>query len=423
MARIKDESVEAVKAVANIVDLVEARTRLRKVGGRYTGLCLFHEEKTPSFSVSPDRGTYHCFGCGVGGDAISFVRETENLDFVGAIEWLADRFHVPIEYDESSPHADEQRRRRERLHGLLEQAASFYERVLWDSETGAGAREYLASRGPRGTTCRSSGSASRRAARRSPARRATRASPRKRRGGRSRHPSRHRLLPARLMPARGRARPGDRVPGAEAPRRRSVAREIRQLARGRSLPQVERPLRPPPRARRDREVTAPSSSRGNTDVIAPGRAGSRARRGFDGNRAHRAPAARARPVDAASSSASTRTRPGRRRSPAGMELAIKQGFDAGHASRRRRSCGRSRWFRAATHNRRAPRGASGPARCRSRTRQTARVPAGAGRPERHPGVAGAPRRLAARERPARADDSASDWWSARQVSWAHCHRD
>jgi DNA primase len=154
MARIKDGSVEAVKAAANIVDLVEARTRLRKVGGRYTGLCPFHEEKTPSFSVSPDRGTYHCFGCGVGGDAISFVRETENLDFVGAIEWLAERFHVPLEYEESSPHADEQRRRRERLHALLDQAASFYERLLWDSETGAGAREYLAARGLDEATCR-----------------------------------------------------------------------------------------------------------------------------------------------------------------------------------------------------------------------------------------------------------------------------
>ena len=112
MARIKDTSVEAVKAAANIVDLVEARTRLRKVGGRYTGLCPFHQEKTPSFSVSPDRGTYHCFGCGVGGDAISFVRESEGLDFVGAIEWLADRFNVELEYEESSPEADAQRRRK-----------------------------------------------------------------------------------------------------------------------------------------------------------------------------------------------------------------------------------------------------------------------------------------------------------------------
>ena len=154
MARIKDASVEQVKAAANIVDLVEARTRLRKVGGRYTGLCPFHDEKTPSFSVSPDRGTYHCFGCGVGGDAISFVRETESLDFVGAIEWLAERFHIELEYEETSPAADAERRRRDRLHSLLDQAASFYERVLWESDTGAQAREYLASRGLGADVCR-----------------------------------------------------------------------------------------------------------------------------------------------------------------------------------------------------------------------------------------------------------------------------
>jgi DNA primase len=153
VARIKDTSVEAVKAAANIVDLVEARTRLRKVGGRYTGLCPFHQEKTPSFSVSPDRGTYHCFGCGVGGDSISFVRETEGLDFVGAIEWLADRFHVPLEYEDSSPEADAKRRRRERLYALLEQAAAFYERVLW-SESGQAVQEYLASRGLSEEACR-----------------------------------------------------------------------------------------------------------------------------------------------------------------------------------------------------------------------------------------------------------------------------
>jgi DNA primase len=152
--RIKDTSVEAVKASANIVELVEAKTRLRKVGGRYTGLCPFHQEKTPSFSVSPDRGTYHCFGCGVGGDAISFVRETEGLDFVGAIEWLADRFHVPLEYEEASPEADARRHRLDRLRALLDQAASFYERVLWESDAGAGARDYLATRGLREEICR-----------------------------------------------------------------------------------------------------------------------------------------------------------------------------------------------------------------------------------------------------------------------------
>src|SRR5580765_465203 len=154
MARIKDTSVEAVKQAADIVAIVEARTRLRKIGGRYTGLCPFHQEKTPSFSVAPDRGTYHCFGCGVGGDAIAFVRESEGVDFVGAIEWLADRFNIPLEYDESSPEADAQRRKRERLVALLDQAASFYERYLWESAAGELVRSYLAQRGLDEAICR-----------------------------------------------------------------------------------------------------------------------------------------------------------------------------------------------------------------------------------------------------------------------------
>jgi DNA primase catalytic core len=154
MARIKDSSVEAVKQAADIVAIVESRIRLRKVGGRYTGLCPFHDERTPSFSVSPDRGTYHCFGCGAGGDAISFVEETEGVDFVGAIEWLADRFNVPLEYDESSPAADAARKRRERLHALLEQATAFYERYLWDSAAGEPVRAYLRGRGLEEPICR-----------------------------------------------------------------------------------------------------------------------------------------------------------------------------------------------------------------------------------------------------------------------------
>jgi DNA primase len=154
VARIKDSSVEEVKRAADIVPLVEARTRLRKVGARYVGLCPFHQERTPSFSVTPAKGTYHCFGCGAGGDAISFVRELEGLDFVGAIEFLADRFNVRLEYEESSPEADAARRRRERLFALLEQAASFYERYLWESAEGEGARAYLAGRGLGGDVCR-----------------------------------------------------------------------------------------------------------------------------------------------------------------------------------------------------------------------------------------------------------------------------
>jgi DNA primase len=154
MARIKDSSVEAVKAATDIVTLVEGYTRLRKSGSRYTGLCPFHQEKTPSFGVSPERGTFKCFGCGEGGDAIAFVEKKENVDFVGAIEWLGDRFGVRLEYEETSPEQDRLRKRRERLFQLLDRAATFYERYLWESEAGAFAREYLTGRGLREEICR-----------------------------------------------------------------------------------------------------------------------------------------------------------------------------------------------------------------------------------------------------------------------------
>jgi DNA primase catalytic core len=154
LARIKDSSVEAVKAAADIVTLVEPYTRLRKSGSRYVGLCPFHQEKTPSFGVTPDRGTFKCFGCGEGGDAITFVEKKENVDFVGAIEWLADRFGVQLEYEETSPEQDRLRKRRERLFQLLDRAATFYERYLWESETGGFARDYLASRGLHEEVCR-----------------------------------------------------------------------------------------------------------------------------------------------------------------------------------------------------------------------------------------------------------------------------
>src|SRR5215207_10887541 len=130
-----------------MVEVVSGRTALRKAGARYSGRCPFHEERTPSFSVNPVDKLYHCFGCGKGGDAITFVRETENLDFAGAIEWLADRFRVPLEWEEDSPEREAARRQRERLHALLENAASYYTRILWESQAAGPARDYLAGRG------------------------------------------------------------------------------------------------------------------------------------------------------------------------------------------------------------------------------------------------------------------------------------
>jgi DNA primase len=154
VARIKDTSVEEVKAVADMVAVVSTRTQLRKTGGRFLGRCPFHEERTPSFSVNATDKLYYCFGCGAKGDLITFVRETEQLDFAGAIEWLGDRFNVQIEYEETSPQQDARRRRRERLLEVLDAAASFYERYLWDSQAGSLARDYLAGRGLREEVCR-----------------------------------------------------------------------------------------------------------------------------------------------------------------------------------------------------------------------------------------------------------------------------
>ncbi|MEX2212374.1 MAG: DNA primase [Gaiellaceae bacterium] len=154
MARIKQTSVDEVKAAADIVAVVTGRTQLRKQGARWTGRCPFHEERTPSFSVNAADKLFYCFGCGKGGDLISFVRETENVDFSGAVEWLAERFNVRVEYEESSPRAEEERRRRERLVEVLDHAASFYERYLWESQAGGFARDYLAGRGLGEAACR-----------------------------------------------------------------------------------------------------------------------------------------------------------------------------------------------------------------------------------------------------------------------------
>ncbi len=148
MARIKDSSKHDVRAAADMVEVVSGRTQLRRASGtRYTGRCPFHEERTPSFSVNPVDKLYFCFGCGEGGDLFDFVMKTENVDFVGAIEWLAERFRVPIEYEEASPRIEAERRKRERLLAVLESTTAYFERLLWEGDAGRPVREYLAGRG------------------------------------------------------------------------------------------------------------------------------------------------------------------------------------------------------------------------------------------------------------------------------------
>ncbi len=154
MAMIKRQSVEQVVDTADIAEIVGARTQLRRVGSRLTGRCPFHEERTPSFSVNAERKLYHCFGCGVGGDLIDFVRETEGLDFVEAVEWLAERTRVPLEYEEASPGAEQKRARRDRLFDLLDTAARFFERQLWEAPAAERVREYLNDRGLTTEACK-----------------------------------------------------------------------------------------------------------------------------------------------------------------------------------------------------------------------------------------------------------------------------
>ncbi len=144
---IKDSSLEAVLNAAEIVEVVSGYTSLRKRGATYLGLCPFHKEKTPSFTVSSDKGLYYCFGCGEGGDVVRFMERMENLSFSEAVEQLGERFGVTLEFEEGAK-ADSGRRDRDtRLLLALEKAATFYQRYLWETEGGRTARDYLESRG------------------------------------------------------------------------------------------------------------------------------------------------------------------------------------------------------------------------------------------------------------------------------------
>ena len=154
MPLIARASIDQVQAAADMVEIVGQYTELRKAGANYSGRCPFHEERTPSFSVNPAEKLYYCFGCGVGGNLFGFVQAKENLDFAGAVEYLADRYGIELEYEESSARGDAERHRRERLRALLEQATAYYERVLHDAGAAAPAREYLKQRGLGDDVCR-----------------------------------------------------------------------------------------------------------------------------------------------------------------------------------------------------------------------------------------------------------------------------
>ncbi|HEX5712015.1 MAG TPA: DNA primase, partial [Solirubrobacterales bacterium] len=147
MALISPESLDRVKAAADIVEVISAHTDLRRAGARWTGLCPFHDERTPSFSVDAQEKLYHCFGCGVGGDVIKFIEEKDGLGFAEAVELLADRYGVEIEREQEDPRAEARRQQRRRLEQLLDRTAAYYANYLWESPEAEKARRYLAERG------------------------------------------------------------------------------------------------------------------------------------------------------------------------------------------------------------------------------------------------------------------------------------
>ena len=115
MAQIPKESIEQVLSATDIVDLINSYVPLKRAGAQFRANCPFHNEKTPSFYVNPARQSFHCFGCGKGGDAISFVRDYENLPFMEAVRKLAGRSGVQIREEESDPEADQKRKSKGRL--------------------------------------------------------------------------------------------------------------------------------------------------------------------------------------------------------------------------------------------------------------------------------------------------------------------
>jgi len=149
---ILDDDVRQVREATDIVALVSEHVALKRVGRRFAGLCPFHAEKSPSFSVNPEMGAYYCFGCQKSGDAITFIREVEQLDFVGAVERLAARAGITLRYDDANFSAE--RKRTQRLHEAVGAAITFYHQRLLDGPDAGPARRYLRGRGFDGDTAR-----------------------------------------------------------------------------------------------------------------------------------------------------------------------------------------------------------------------------------------------------------------------------
>ena len=145
---IDHATIERIKDAANIVEVVSEFVTLRKSGSNYKGLCPFHDEKTPSFYVSPGRGTCHCFGCGKGGNPVGFIMEHEQMTYPEALRWLARKYHIEIKERELSDDEKREQSERESMFIVNEWAASYFQHLMHDTADGVAiGMQYFRSRG------------------------------------------------------------------------------------------------------------------------------------------------------------------------------------------------------------------------------------------------------------------------------------
>jgi DNA primase len=149
---IAEDDIERIRSTVSIVDIVGQHVQLKRTGRNWVGLCPFHAERTPSFNVREETGRYRCFGCDKSGDVFTFVQEVEHTDFVGSVEYLANR--AGIQLTETSPGQNQQRARRKRLVEAMNQAVEWYHERLLTSADARPARDYLRSRGLAGDIAR-----------------------------------------------------------------------------------------------------------------------------------------------------------------------------------------------------------------------------------------------------------------------------
>lgn len=149
---ISPEIVEEIKYRNDIVDVINTYVPLKRAGSNYNGSCPFHSERTPSFTVFPATRSFYCFGCGAGGDVVTFIMKRENLDYVSALELLAGRVGIEIPRDARDREAEANAVKRERVLSMNREAARFFHAALYDQKLGAPGLRYLTERGLSGAT-------------------------------------------------------------------------------------------------------------------------------------------------------------------------------------------------------------------------------------------------------------------------------